>query len=395
MKHPERELLLCCARTKMDEAIGLRIRSIITQGIDWDCVLRLATPHRMMPFLYLNLRALSPDAVPHDIMNRLQSLHDANAQHNLTQMSILVRLLDILKLKGIPAIPIKGPIFAECIHGDLGLRQSTDLDVFIHGCDLHEVSELLAANNIYPRVQLTDTQEIVLVRFRGERVFSSTSNVLHLDIHWKLLPSHFSFDHGSEGVWEHSRTLNWEGWRPETLSRDDLLLYTCMKAGVDCWQSLYTIRDIAEVIRANQPVNWGMIIARAAKAGKRRILFIGLVLARDLLEADIPEEVMQQARAYPGVQSLAGKVQKRFLWRSTGAAGLVDMVFLHFQILERFRDRLDLCLQLPLSPGPNDIRLLRLPERLFPLYRVVRLVRASLKFLQYLWQSSRSRRSSR
>ena len=55
----EEQLLLCCARTRVDESIEQRIKQLIQQKIDWDELIELAVEHQIIPLLYRNLSQLA------------------------------------------------------------------------------------------------------------------------------------------------------------------------------------------------------------------------------------------------------------------------------------------------------------------------------------------------
>ncbi len=68
---------------------------------------------------------------------------------------------------------------------------------------------------------------------------------------------------------------------------------------------------VAEVLRAKGSLNWDYILRKAFVARKGRILFLGLVLAADLLQAPAPLEVLVEARRYPVVRELTREVTVR------------------------------------------------------------------------------------
>src|SRR4051794_15265776 len=69
---PEVELILCCARTRLDEVRARRVRSLVSRGLDWEAVLGMACPHGMAGLLYRHLNAMAPEAVPPGVLGRLR-----------------------------------------------------------------------------------------------------------------------------------------------------------------------------------------------------------------------------------------------------------------------------------------------------------------------------------
>src|SRR5438093_13533877 len=80
---PEAGLLLCCARSHMDQWTAARIRTLLQEDIDWPYLLRTARSHGMMPLLYWHLNATCPDSIPKATLDKLRDHFHANAQRNL------------------------------------------------------------------------------------------------------------------------------------------------------------------------------------------------------------------------------------------------------------------------------------------------------------------------
>ena len=80
---PETQLLLACARTRLEAETTERIRGLIQHGIDWPSLITQAGYHGVAPLLYHSLQATCPEAVPTSVMAQLQQFFQANALHNL------------------------------------------------------------------------------------------------------------------------------------------------------------------------------------------------------------------------------------------------------------------------------------------------------------------------
>jgi hypothetical protein len=68
------------------------------------------------------------------------------------------------------------------------------------------------------------------------------------------------------------------------------------------------ICDVAELLRAHPELDWEKIVDRAETLGCRRILWLGLFLAYDLLQAPLPMEILERVYQDPLVISLAQEV---------------------------------------------------------------------------------------
>ena len=89
----------------------------------------------MTPLVYQTLSE-RPGLAPAAVFEQLRTRYQLNARKNLKFTAELFRILDCLEANSIPAIPLKGPVLAETVFGDLALRDFSDLDVLVHAHDV-------------------------------------------------------------------------------------------------------------------------------------------------------------------------------------------------------------------------------------------------------------------
>jgi hypothetical protein len=104
------------------------------------------------------------------------------------------------------------------------------------------------------------------------------------------------------------------------------------------------------------------------------MLLLGLCLARDLLDAPLPGEVVEELARDPVVASLALSIRTRILSPRTAAFSFSERLRFDFAVRERGRDRLAYGVARLLTPSDRDLvatppalRILRVPIRLFRL----------------------------
>ena len=131
----EDQLLLCFARTAIDEETASRIHSLIGQNIDWRYLLERATHHRVIPLLYRGLLRSRAGLVPDRVMAELAHQSAAIAARNLLLTAELIKLSEWLDSQQIRAIPYKGPTSAVVAYGNVGVRQFGDLDILVQPRD--------------------------------------------------------------------------------------------------------------------------------------------------------------------------------------------------------------------------------------------------------------------
>ena len=308
---PEDRLLVHCARTSLDRERKTLIGDLARGPIDWDYLAEIAWAHRVMPLLYRSLQLSCPQDVPGITLRNLQFQFLANAgrTHLLNQ-----RLLSILRefdSHKIPVVPIKGPVLAAFAYGNISLRQFEDLDILVHKRHAIMAGSCVQALGYSDSFGLMPKFDTLQLRYQQHFSLISHSSDTLVDLHWTLEPGKTLTHFSDVTVWERMKTTSLDGVPVRNLSSEDLLLYLCVHGSNHCWHRLSWICDVAQLVGTCPNMNWEAVIEQAQLLQRQRMLFLGLALATDLLEASIPDEILKICRCYPGVEELARLTQKR------------------------------------------------------------------------------------
>src|SRR4051812_23591803 len=125
--HSELQILFACARVNPDLE---QVRDCASREIDWHKLAAAAEFHGLTPLLCRNLKAAAI-AIPHEIASEIDSWNSATVRQNLFLSAELLRAHSALREHGIEAIPLKGPVLASELYGDLALRPFSDIDLLI------------------------------------------------------------------------------------------------------------------------------------------------------------------------------------------------------------------------------------------------------------------------
>jgi hypothetical protein len=150
---PEKELLACCARTRVDSAIAQKISEFLKGSLDWDYIFTEAEENSVTPLLGRNLQALAGDSIPAAIRERLKNVCRANTIRCLFLTAELTKILELFRARGIQGIAYKGPALAVQAYGDVTLRQFEDLDIIIRQGDLQKANEVMVGLGYRPRFE--------------------------------------------------------------------------------------------------------------------------------------------------------------------------------------------------------------------------------------------------
>ena len=384
---PEIDLLLCCARSRIDAVMAERIRGLLREKIDWDFLLPIAVKHGAIPMLYQSLKGVDADAVPQTVLDLLRQAFELNAQRNLFLTRELLRLLKQLAECDIPAVPFKGLVLAASVYGNLALRVFGDLDILVRKQDVGRAKQLVLSQDyrlLKPQLLMTPTQEVAYLEFQHEYLFERKDGQVCVEIQWCFASRSFSLQLNPDRLWERLESVSLAGSELPNFSPEDVLLLLCVDGCKGRWNNLRRVCDVAELIRARPDLNWSRLLEYASQLGSRRLLLLGLRLANELLGARLPEEIWQAIRADREVESLVCIVGERLFVPVRGTGDALKRVLyplFHLRARERWRDRIRYC-WLAMMPTAKDWEFVPLPEALSFLYyglRPIRLVR------RYVW----------
>ncbi|TCJ15482.1 hypothetical protein E0L93_12910 [Rubrobacter taiwanensis] len=383
----ETGLLLCCARTAKDPGTAGRIAALLRADIDWEYLLRLANRHGMVPLLHWHLNGDRPEAVPDEVLGRLRSHFNATHLRNLYLTGELLKLLRELEARGIPAIPYKGPVLAATAYGNLALRQFGDLDVLVRERDVLEAGEALASLGYRAQHGLSPGREAAFLPYARQYLFRRDDGSA-VELHWKITSRHTSFPLTPEYLLEHAERVPLGGSSIPAFPREDLILTLCVHGSLHRWERLKWICDVGELVRASGSVDWDRIVRRAGELRSNRMLFLGLALVNDLLDTELPEDIMREVRSDPVVEELAAEVSEQLFSGSLAdREGIVEQLpywRFQFRLQERPRDRFRYCIHRAMTPALPDRQAMPLPGALFPLYRLIRPLRLGGRLLREL-----------
>jgi hypothetical protein len=353
---PEKELLLCCARSAIDSDTVGRMRTVLQESIDWSILLQTALSHGVMPLLYRSLSSTSSDAVPKGFLEQLRAAFYANAAHNALLTKELLKLLRLLEIHGIPALPFKGPVLAVSVYGNLALRQFGDLDILLREQDAERAREILLSNGYRRLSQISAAHAAAFHRARKVYELMRHDEKVLVELHWAITSWTFFFPLNPARLWDRLETQSLDDRLVRTLAPEDLLLILCVHGAKHYWSKLGWICDVAELLRLHPGLKWTVILIEARLLGGRRILCLGLFLAHVLLGASLPVEVWKEINADPVVRWLAAKVETRlFAQHHAPPSAVSDMAF-YLGLRERIRERVSCALYLGYLRLPTRVK---------------------------------------
>ena len=378
----ELQLIICCARTELNEVWHERIRNLLKQDLDWNYLITIAKLHKVAPLVFVNLINTFPEAIPANVLPQLQNFVKAVIRKNLYLVRESIVLKNIFESNDIPAIPYKGPTLAAALYGDLCLRQFVDLDFLVPKQKYLEAQKLLINTGYQPPPQ----NNVV-----WERSFVHTQKRIGVDLHQGLTPDYLPVYIDFQGLWQRLEPVSIGGVDVKSFAPEDLLIVLCIQLAKDSqWTAevLSKVCDIAELLRTYPNLDWDLVWQRCIQLGTKRILLFALYVSHKMLDAELPRSIWQKIRADVVAIEAAEIVCEEFFLRSPESFAeriFQERIYLRKLARERWQDKVNYFVRTVLMPNENEFALFTLPKQLFFLYYLLRPIRLSGKFLKNLW----------
>jgi hypothetical protein len=388
---PEMALLLAATRTRTPASLP----ELLNHPIDWQRFLALAESHHVTPLVYKTFASMPDAAVPESVRRRLHEAFTANTRRVMFLMAQLIRLIDLFSAEGIDAVPFKGPVLAQDAYGNLALRQCGDLDVLIRPEHVPRAKRLLLDRGyemVFPNctpsesaflAAMDDATERRYLNLNCEYHFHRRSDLLNIDLHWRINPPEMALDYDERGLFERLIAGPAVGGREiPRISPADNLLILCFNGAKDCWMRLDRICDVAELLQSKPPHRFDLALEMARRIGAMRMLLVGAALARELLEAPLSDALTHAIAADPIVDAML-PVCSRGLIQSMDISEMrwqLQVTMFNLRLRERLRDRIAY-LRGRLAPTVGDWTSIRLPAALTPLYLLLRPLRIAKRII--------------
>jgi hypothetical protein len=380
MRLPEQQLLLLIARQQLDEETQIGLRDLVESSLDWKLVYESAQQHGLLPLLYRHLVSACRESIPSEFLQTLQQEFESNNKRNLGMMQQLLKLLALFQANRIDVITLKGPLLAERVYGDLGLRTVADIDLLIRENEFDSVRALLQQAGYLMEPQLRPEQIERHLEFHCEIQFVHSELDVVVDLHWALAPQTFSGALETAEVFRRKQQIMIAGKEVDILSREDELLFLSMHAAKHYWSQLEWFAAIAELLRHSESLGCAKVLARARQAKAQTMLLLAFAVVNQLLEVRLPTELQRTLEDKRQIKSGANLIEQR-LFQQRQTPDPLEMFRLNLIAMDRRSDALAALLRSTFTPTISDWELISFPKSLYAIYYLFRPVRLTVKYI--------------
>jgi Uncharacterised nucleotidyltransferase len=366
-------LMLACCSTQLINQADPPVRELLTGGIEWARFLDLIEKHGVLPLVQQSLMNVT-QLIPAEPRHELQRRFSEHVRRTLYLTKLLGRVMAGFDEANVSCLPYKGPVLSQRLYGDVAMRQFSDLDFFVCAPDVSLTKNILRKIGFVPHTNLRGVEERALIASGYELTFDGMGNRNLIEIQWSALPRFYSVDLAVEEFFSSAQIVALADNTVRTLSDENLLLTLCVHAAKHGWAKLSWICDIAQLSTISK-MGWAHVAERATALGIERIIGTTFFLVGKILHRPVPAEMESLIRRDPEIRVLGAEIFQRMARDSDLDPESIAYFRLMLRARERVRDRIWLVTRLILTPTFTEWSLIKLPERLFPLYRLVRVFR--------------------
>jgi hypothetical protein len=264
------------------------IREAIGAGLNWMEFIRLVDRHRTPAMSWAALKRVPGLTIPEPAKKELQKRSDASRMMAVRHCMLLAGVLKTFNRAAIPVMSMKGPILSSELYGDIGLRQSHDLDLVVTPEDIAKAQACL--ENMGWRLDeswfpMTPRQWQCVLRQEHDLSFVHSHGDCFLELHWR---NQWDTQSQANDRWDRSISKVWQGCLYKAMSPTDLVLYLCSHGSIHRWFRAKWLGDLAR-IHAEGRVDWQAMLGQASKTGQERALLASLRLLQEVYGIPVPD----------------------------------------------------------------------------------------------------------
>lgn len=271
-------------RTIQDKSIG----ETVGAGPDWTQYIHLVDRHRTSALSWTALSRVPTLSIPDHIGQELRKRdHDFRVEA-IRQCRKLVSVLKAFNTSKIPVMPLKGPVLSSELYGDVGLRQSKDLDLWVKKDDVARARNCLSSLGWKLDAdieRMTPRQWEKFEQMDDDLKFKAPQGDCELELHSRIL-----WDSDEENIdrWAKSIPTIWQGCTYQSLDAIDQVLYLSTHGGSHGWYRAKWLGDLARILAAGQ-TDWESVLKRARGTYQEKPLLACLKLLHIVYELPLPQ----------------------------------------------------------------------------------------------------------
>ena len=294
----ERALLLL-ARRRIESGDQEEFAEVVGNISDWDEFVTSLQWHKLEGLAYRHLVQHSLlDLIPKSSQVQLKGLYMRNVACRIQFKNELERVLAVLNGHGIPVVVMKGGALAEIVYDDPGVRPMSDLDLLVPLDRSEEAWSAVRSLGYHVTVDEAEQRRMQVIDRQLAMLVHDTKSII-VEIHTHLVEAESPMRFDIETFWDGTAEVELGNTQTLTFAPEYQVANQCLNFFKDrdlfSYSALGQLCDVAEVIRVNQDeMDWDVFGSNGPLAKLTGPIFCGLYLARHLLDAPVPDGVLDR-----------------------------------------------------------------------------------------------------
>ena len=317
-----------------------------------------AERHDVAGFVARTLLTHFSDQLSEDLREGLPLYLEAMRLEAVRSEGQLAELLALFAERGLPVMPIKGPLVAQSCYPDATLRPCLDLDLMVHPDDVRHIVGVLIEAGFTHQAGLGPEEIVALRRYAGELILFRP-NSLPVEPHWSPAPRTMAFDIDIEAIWQRAIPGEFRGAPCYLPAPEDHLFLLALHGAKEQWHQLKWLLDIAAFLTRHPRLQLENLRSTAAAQGCRRVVDLALTLSQQVfaIPTGVPAADAETKRLATGV---VGRLERG----AEPPPGPYRITQFHLRLRERPRDRARYVMRTAFTPRVPHYRRLPLPHGL-------------------------------
>lgn len=207
----------------------------LTEGLNWDALLKLADEHSVQGLLAKRLSEIEPARIPVAARERLQSRIRAQHLFALSLTADLFRILQGFSDVGINTALVKGPILSLLAYDDPSVRSYVDLDLLVADRDIQRASQKMLEIGFQSEVPVS---AICAGKIPGEYLFRRPGTQRVVELHTEHSFRYYPKQMPINDLFARRRQVLLDGREVPGLSLEDEFVLTCVHGAKHFWERL-------------------------------------------------------------------------------------------------------------------------------------------------------------
>ncbi len=278
---------------------------IFFPGFKWDYFLQRALAEKIAPQIFKELESLGIEHIdiPTPVLEQFKNSYYHTLTRNVLIFKRTAEILRAFQKERIKVLIFKGPVLAELLYPDIGLRPITDIDILVASEDLAAADRILSKLNYIAPFEIKDFSVLKANAYRNSLLYSDRNTppqFIHL--YWHLL-NLFPYDRqilqkfDMNMIWQSAVPISVNDVPGLTLSDTHQVIYLCLHAFQHAYTPGILLMEINKFLNLKKnSLDWNVLVAASFALGLNKYVYFGLYLACNLFGAPVPGECLEKLK---------------------------------------------------------------------------------------------------